>query len=94
MKILLTKCPNCKQEIYSRANHDCKSCECGDTYVDGGHYDEEDQTWVPSRTGAKDFGKVVGRVVELNVTYFDLYTDWNYSEGKYGIFTSNELNEE
>jgi len=85
MKILLTKCPSCNQEIYSRTNHDCKYCECGDTMVDGG-YSDDDDVFKPFRVGAKDLDKISQRVVEIDVTELQLYKDWNNSHDNYGVY--------
>lgn len=29
-------CPNCGDQIFSRAHHDFRSCTCGETAIDGG----------------------------------------------------------
>jgi len=36
MKVTGVKCPNCKEEIWSKHRHDWHQCRCGDTFVDGG----------------------------------------------------------
>ncbi len=36
MKIIAKECPNCNNILYSRAEHDFRTCGCGDTSVDGG----------------------------------------------------------
>lgn len=87
MKILITKCPNCGQEIYSRAQHDYKSCECGDISVDGGEYDYEDDTWKPFRVAMKDIKRLSQRIVKVSVEADELYADWNNSEDEYGVYT-------
>jgi len=35
MKVSAICCPKCKNIIYSRARHDCRSCSCGEVYIDG-----------------------------------------------------------
>jgi hypothetical protein len=36
MKVAAVKCPNCKDVIWSRHRHDCRSCKCQDSFIDGG----------------------------------------------------------
>ena len=76
MKITARRCPNCKDVLYSRAQHDFRTCGCGDTSVDGGPGVE--------RTIYK---KEIPENVELdvNVTKDQLYDDWNNRINKYGI---------
>jgi hypothetical protein len=35
-RVTTVTCPQCKEELYSRAHHDFRSCSCGFTQVDGG----------------------------------------------------------
>lgn len=36
MKVTGIECPKCKDQIWSRHRHDCRSCKCGYCYIDGG----------------------------------------------------------
>lgn len=86
MKILVIKCPKCKAELFSRANHDFRWCNCTSPetkggFVDGGHM-EKNGIWSPMRVG----GTLMGgeqRIIELEVTEKELYDDWNKNKDKY-----------
>ena len=80
MKIEVYQCPDCKEEIYSRAQHDFIYCKCKELALDGGANDNG--LWRPLRI----IGKVEAqsRIIEITVTEKQLYHDWNYSEDKYG----------
>jgi ribosomal protein L37AE/L43A len=69
-------CPNCGDEIYSRANHDFRYCSCKDTFVDGG-FDY-------LRYGGK-VRPTLGRR-RINATKGELYNDWNTRADKFGVF--------
>ena len=76
MQIIANECPNCHDILYSRANHDFRTCGCGDTSVDGG----------------PGIGRVVYKdklpksiEIDVDVTEQQLYDDWNYKKDKYGI---------
>ncbi len=79
MKIKTITCPNCKDEIYSRAQHDFKYCSCGDIFIDGGL----DLT----RFGfKKEKPQIIER--ELDITKQELYNDWNKKIDKYGKYNA------
>lgn len=70
------QCLNCNDIIYSRAQHDFRSCKCGDCFVDGGlEY---------LRFGAKDFKDTKQIIIHLPVSKQELYDDWNLQTDKYG----------
>ncbi len=82
MRILTIQCPNCKDKIYSRAQHDFRSCSCGKSSVDTAMM--EDALLTPWRLiGLACEGKQ--KVIELDVTEKELRDDWNYSINKYGL---------
>jgi len=76
MKIIAYKCPKCKDLVYSRAQHDLRSCSCGAIFVDGG--------FEYTRIG---FNKTPPESVEIEVhiNKKELYMDWNFNINKYGI---------
>lgn len=82
MKVEIYKCPHCKEEIYSRANHDYKYCKCESLAVDGGH--EDDDVWKAFRI----IGEIEAetRIVEIEITEENLYKDWNYDKNDYGVY--------
>lgn len=90
MKIKVYQCSKCGQEIYSRANHDLKSCDCGLLSVDGGsiynHLSMDGVTYNEVFTPFRILGDITAksRIVELNVTIKELYDDWNNSTNNYG----------
>jgi len=78
VKVTCIECPNCKDIIYSRANHDCHHCSCGGLMIDGGF----DYTRMGGRefsSSLKPFSKFI-----MGVNKKDLYQDWNCRTDKYG----------
>jgi len=74
------QCPNCKDTIYSRAQHDFHNCSCGAIFIDGGfHYTRVG--WDPAK-GAKSPPKWVD--IKVKSTMEDLYRDWNTGMDKFG----------
>lgn len=82
LKVTTITCPLCKEEIYSRANHDFRTCSCGECSVDGGRSYLK-FSWNPEKFGMDD---VVRQIRELDVTEQDLYDDWNKGIDKLGKF--------
>ena len=76
MKITATECPNCFNILYSRAQHDFRTCGCGDTSVDGGQ--------LKARVLYKDKSPK-SIEIDVDVTEQQLYDDWNNRKDKYGI---------
>lgn len=75
-RVATVTCNGCGDEIYSRACHDFRSCECGKTHIDGGF------NYV--KVG---FDASVGfsqRIRYVNATREDLYKDWNFRKDKFG----------
>ena len=69
-------CASCGDAIYSRARHDCRSCTCGDIYVDGGF------DYV--RAGFRDKSPENVKI-EVDATKQVLYNDWNNRIDKFGL---------
>lgn len=80
MLISCIECPTCRDKVFSRARHDCRSCSCGEVYIDGGlegYY---------QRVGFKEIPP--NRVdVEVDTYKADLYFDWCDDENKFGVIT-------
>jgi hypothetical protein len=69
-------CPKCRDSIFSRAQHDFRSCSCGEIFVDGG--------FSYTRVGYKDQPPEFVKL-KLNITKKELYDDYNYRVDKYGL---------
>lgn len=74
-RVTTTVCPNCKDELYSRAHHDFHYCHCGDTAVDGGF----DYMRVLYKN------PVTHKTRYVNATRQELYDDWNERRNKFGF---------
>jgi len=75
-KVNAIECPNCKDIIYSRAQHDFHYCSCGEIAVDGGfEYLKICFNGVPPRHV----------LIMLNTTKQQLYDDWNHGKNKFGV---------
>ena len=68
-------CPKCGDTIFSRAEHDFRSCSCKEIFVDGGF----SYTRVGYIDKPPEFIKL-----KLNVTKKELYYDYNNGVDKYG----------
>lgn len=78
MDVAAFQCPECHDIVFSRARHDCRTCTCGNMFVDGG-FDY-------NRIGAqKNIGKIQKTMVYIKATKKELYEDWNCRLDKYGI---------
>lgn len=70
-------CPNCKDEIYSRARHDMIACSCSAVAVDGGFdYNRVCYKSEPPKT----------RVRYIQASREEMYNDWKQNINKYGIY--------
>lgn len=79
-RVLTVTCPECKQELYSRARHDFRYCKCKSTFVDGGlDY---------LRFGGKDLNTLVKRTRYVPFTPTQLYQDWNQSLNLLGVINA------
>ena len=76
MKVQAIECALCGYIIYSRALHDCRSCECGQCSIDGG-FDYLKIT-------APNLADIKVHEIDLPLTRIELYQDWNEGTDKYG----------
>lgn len=72
------KCKICESIVYSRARHDMRYCECKSCFIDGGqlHY---------IKTGGTSLDNIEMINIELDISYKELYDDWNKRIDKYGL---------
>jgi hypothetical protein len=81
IKVSAYICPTCKDTVYSRTRHDCRSCTCEEIYVDGG-FDY-------NRIGFKNIPpKFV--MLEIDTTMEELFNDWNNYLDNFGIIKEVE----
>ncbi len=78
IKVQAIKCDECKDIIYSRAQHDFKTCSCGAVSVDGG-IGLERIIWDGTRVERPESFSI-----EVGVTERELYDDWNQRQDNYG----------
>ena len=64
-------------EMYSRARHDMRGCNCGGMFVDGG-FDY-------LRVGGKNLSAIKHRVRYVNATRQELLEDWARMKDKFGL---------
>jgi len=76
MKIDAIKCPDCKDVIFSRAQHDFRWCSCMSVGADGGF----DYRRVAYKRAAPESVEII-----VEATKEDLYNDWDNGADKYGI---------
>jgi hypothetical protein len=82
LKLNTYQCPKCKDFVYSRARHDCRSCTCGAIFVDGG--------FEYTRIGfSEEVGPPKPYTKYINVTKEKLFADWNEGYDRYGIIKEN-----
>jgi hypothetical protein len=76
-RVTTATCTGCAKEIYSRARHDFRKCECPlQTFVDGGlDY---------MRCGSTQ-GLPIIRYRFINRTKAEIYDDWNHSTDLLGV---------
>jgi len=82
MKIEIYQCPECEQWIYSRTQRDMKYCECGALAVDGGHYEDN----VLKCERMIGLLPIRHKIVTVEVTKEHLYSDWNESIDRFGVY--------
>lgn len=95
IKVSAVKCLECKDTIYSRANHDFHRCTCGLIFVDGGNWSNEKLDEGISICGYRRIGGEQHKFKRLVITLTKfaslqeakqaLYDDWNKRKGVYGI---------
>lgn len=74
-RVTTITCPNCHDEVFSRARHDFQRCKCGDCHVDGG--------FSYLKMGFKD-GMPLRRIRYVKASKEELYDDWNKRIDKFG----------
>jgi len=84
-------CPVCKDFIYSRANHDFHYCNCKSTAVDGGYYDKIKDVLSYNRVIGNTLHDIISSQIELNISYSELFNDWNKGKDIYGIMIKEEF---
>ncbi len=72
------QCPKCREIIFSRARHDCRSCKCGSIFIDGGF----DYVKIGYDTYHGKRPKIIQKWVKQ--TKDELFADWNSGEDRYG----------
>ena len=78
IRVRCVYCPKCHDYVFSRAQHDYRSCSCGYIFVDGGfsylRYGCNSEKFIP---------KTIRKLVAA--TKLELYQDWNKKINKFGI---------
>ena len=76
------QCLDCKDIIFSRANHDYHHCSCGKISVDGGF------EW-----GKYSMTDKIPNSIKITVdaSKAELYDDWNRSIDKYGVIKDGKI---
>jgi len=77
------ECPNCKDIIFSRANHDFRSCSCKAVSIDGG-FECKKVSWDTNFPLPKEI------TLTINQTKKELYDDWNLYKDKFGLIKYKE----
>lgn len=76
LKVIAIKCPSCGDTVFSRTQHDCRGCTCGEIFIDGGfNY---------NRVGFKTKKPNLFQI-KVEQTKKQLYHDWNYSKDEFGL---------
>ncbi len=84
--VYVLQCPNCKDWVFSRTNHDFRYCSCEALGVDGGNIDNKFEILTYSRVmGNINFSKLKRENIRLPVSYKELYDDWNHNIDKWGL---------
>ena len=95
-EVTALQCPCCKDFIYSRANHDYRSCTCEQTSVDGGfdylkmNFNNDKNL---SLKDDRNFSIADVKRFKINlegIDRFDLYYDWCNRKDNYGIISNIE----
>jgi hypothetical protein len=77
MLINAIKCLECNTTVFSRAQHDYRSCTCGACAIDGGR--EYQRVMFDGQIPPQVF------MLEVDATEQELFDDWNYRTDKFGI---------
>lgn len=82
MKVIAVYCHNCKYVVYSRADHDMRSCPCQMVSIDGG-------VEYSKLSYEKDAKYDIIRI-DIPFTEKELYDDWNNGVNALGIIKGIE----
>ncbi len=79
------KCLQCDDIIYSRANHDYRSCSCRGVSVDCGHHIQDIKNNNIMRVVGSNY-KIIEITLDIPIDKAPkiLYDDWNNRVNKYG----------
>jgi hypothetical protein len=82
MIIIACKCKVCDDILFSRTQHDYRTCSCGKLAVNGGQQDPQTRSWdqYPERVE-----------LDLKVTEEELFADWNSRRDRYGWIRSGRI---
>lgn len=83
IKVNAIQCQDCKDTIFSRANHDCRHCSCGKIYIDGGFNEH-------GGMGMTDKQPLYVQIT-VDASKAELYDDWNKSIDKYGRIPNEKI---
>ncbi|GAF67507.1 unnamed protein product [marine sediment metagenome] len=79
MKVKATICPKCGDQIFSRARHDMRYCNCRSISIDGGF----DYSRGSFAEGIKA-NEIKSVEIEVPATQDELYWDWWHGKDKFG----------
>ena len=88
INIIALECPGCGDVIFSRSNHDYRSCTCDGISIDGGLGDYINSAWDHERININD---VRIYTLESNLTKKDFHKDYNFRIDKYGKHFKRDL---
>ena len=84
LEVPALKCPCCESVVFSRANHDFRSCPCGAVSVDAGFSGYGGRiAWDGARV--PEMPERFSLTLDEGVTQQVLYDDWNHGRNEYGI---------
>jgi len=91
IKITVLQCPECHTWIFSRTNHDWRSCPCGLLFVDGGR--QYLRFGLLKQVGEDfDYSSIKSKVLLFNVEIVKkFYPDWNYRRDQYGYIKDEDI---
>jgi len=85
MIVAALQCGQCRDTIFSRTRHDCRTCGCGALFVDGG-FDY-------FRTRCKKGVPHTSLRLDIIVSREELHKDWNTGTDRFGKILEHELKE-
>jgi hypothetical protein len=88
IQITALECPSCSDVIFSRSNHDYRSCSCNGISIDGGLGDYFNSAWDHNLI---DINEVKFYTLESKLTKKDFHNDYNFRIDKYGKHFKRDL---